>query len=70
MIYLKALAIIIAASIAVALIAWFFAVPAKAQQCGIMPIKPITPIGCRDLMPMCVCDQSGMSCHWQWVCVR
>ncbi len=48
----------------------FWTASAEAQQCGIMPIKPITPIGCRDLAPMCVCDLHGLSCHWQWVCVR
>ncbi|MGA2905459.1 MAG: ATP-dependent Clp protease proteolytic subunit [Candidatus Korobacteraceae bacterium] len=38
-------------------------------SCGIVPIKPIPPIGCKDLRPECVCDSSGNNCHWEWVCV-
>jgi len=37
-----------------------FVVPAKpicaSGSCGIVPIKPIPPLGCRDLEPQCVCD--------------
>jgi hypothetical protein len=39
-------------------------------SCGIVPIKPIPPIGCKDLEPQCVCDQHGQNCHWTWVCVK
>jgi hypothetical protein len=45
------------------------AVPCSAGQCGIVPIKPIPPIGCKDLTPVCVCDSNGTECHWEWVCV-
>lgn len=38
--------------------------------CGIVPIKPIVPIGCKDLRAECVCDASGQNCEWQWVCVK
>ena len=45
--------------------------PAFAQVgCGIVPIKPITPIGCKDLVAQCRCDSKGQNCHWEWVCVR
>lgn len=44
--------------------------PACAGDCGIVPIKPIAPIGCTDLKPECVCDQTGQKCYWRWVCVK
>jgi hypothetical protein len=37
--------------------------------CGIEPIKPIPPIGCRDTVARCVCDQRG-NCYWEWVCIK
>ena len=37
--------------------------------CGITPIKPIPPIGCKDLRPQCECDAYGHDCHIVWVCV-
>ena len=37
--------------------------------CGIKPIKPIPPIGCKDLLAECVCDNRGENCHWEWKCV-
>ena len=39
------------------------------EGCVILPIKPIPPIGCRDLAPQCVCDADGHDCHIEWVCV-
>lgn len=39
-------------------------------SCGIVPIKPIPPIGCRDLRPQCVCDGQGQNCYWTWICVK
>ena len=44
--------------------------PACAGNCGIKPIKPIPPIGCTDLVGVCVCDAQGQNCHWQWQCVE
>jgi len=41
---------------------------AAAANCVIQPIKPIPPIGCRDLIPRCVCSASGQ-CWWEWLCV-
>lgn len=38
-------------------------------QCGFVPLKPIPPIGCKDLIPQCVCNSSGQ-CWWEWICVR
>lgn len=40
----------------------------RAGSCGIVPIKPIPPIGCKDLRPECVCSANGNDCHWEWVC--
>jgi|GEM_PF-6241741 len=37
-------------------------------QCAIRPIKPIPPIGCKDVTPECVSDSNGKS-HWNWICV-
>jgi hypothetical protein len=44
--------------------------PACAGQCGIKPIKPIPPIGCKDMVAECSCDASGRNCSWRWVCVK
>lgn len=41
----------------------------SAAGCGIVPIKPIPPIGCKDLKPECVCDSTGQKCSWVWKCV-
>ena len=32
-----------------------------AGGCGIKPIKPIPPIGCKDLVAQCRCDSSGQN---------
>lgn len=37
-------------------------------QCAIQPIKPIPPLGCKDLTPQCVADNSGHA-YWTWACV-
>jgi len=38
--------------------------------CGNPPIiKPNPPIGCRDLVPQCVCNSRGR-CWWEWICVQ
>jgi len=47
----------------------FATIPLAMGQCAIRPIKPIPPIGCKDLTPQCVSDSNGES-HWNWVCVR
>ena len=43
---------------------------ASTQGCGVLPVKPVVPIGCKDLTPQCVCDAAGKNCAWQWVCVK
>lgn len=43
-------------------------VPLAIGQCVIRPIKPIPPIGCKDVTPECVSDSNGKS-HWNWICV-
>lgn len=43
---------------------------ASADGCGLLPLKPLPPLGCRDLEPVCECDASGRNCSWRWVCVR
>ena len=39
-----------------------------SAQCAIKPIKPIPPLGCKDLTPQCVSDSNGQS-YWTWICV-
>ena len=46
----------------------FSAAPVLMGQCAIQPIKPIPPIGCKDVTPQCVSESNGQS-HWNWVCV-
>lgn len=43
---------------------------AVCESCGIVPIAPIPPIGCKSMRPVCVCDSSGKKCVWQWQCVK
>ncbi len=44
---------------------------ARAQMgCGLLPLKPLVPLGCRDLKPLCQCDKDGKNCVWVWVCVK
>jgi hypothetical protein len=38
--------------------------------CGIVPVKPVIPIGCKDLKPECSCDSNGQNCTYNWVCVK
>lgn len=42
----------------------------RAQGCGIEPpeVKPVTPVGCKDVYHACTCDNQG-NCRWTWVCV-
>jgi len=44
---------------------------AEAAGCGIQPIKPIPPIGCKDLVAQCECvrTRQGLVCQWVWTCV-
>lgn len=39
-------------------------------DCGLTPLKPLPPLGCDDLAPVCICDSRGERCRWEWVCVR
>lgn len=41
-----------------------------ASGCGLVPLKPLVPLGCKDLRPECVCDSKGENCHWEWICVK
>jgi len=43
---------------------------ARAQSgCGVTPVKPVRPVGCKDLVAQCQCDDRGR-CRWVWVCVK
>lgn len=43
-----------------------------AQSCGIQPLKPLTPLGCRDLRAECACETTptGMKCGYKWICEK
>ena len=44
--------------------------PVNAQSgCGLKPLKPLVPLGCKDLVAECRCDSQGRNCRWEWVCV-
>jgi hypothetical protein len=43
--------------------------PAAANGCGLAPLPPLPPIGCRAMRPTCICDALG-NCHWEYECVR
>ncbi len=38
--------------------------------CGLIPLKPLVPLGCQDLTAVCVCDNRGQNCYWQWICTK
>jgi Sel1 repeat len=46
----------------------FSALEFAAAQCAIKPIKPIPPLGCKDVTPQCVTTSNGQS-YWTWICV-
>ena len=37
--------------------------------CGLPPLKPLVPLGCKDLVLKCQCDRYGQNCIWVWECV-
>ena len=41
-----------------------------ATGCGLLPLKPLIPLGCKDLTPVCTCDEKGKNCKWLWQCVK
>jgi hypothetical protein len=38
--------------------------------CGVVPVKPVVPVGCKDLVAECVCDDKGHNCKYVWKCVK
>ena len=61
------------AIIATALGALVLLTPARSQSygnCGFRPLKPLLPLGCTDLVPVCECDARGNHCGWRWICVQ
>lgn len=42
---------------------------ALAADCSLPPLPPIPAIGCREMIPECVCDSVG-HCHWIFRCVK
>ena len=37
--------------------------PRVSASCGVKPVKPVVPVGCKDLLPQCG------SRGWEWICV-
>ena len=66
----KLMLLIPAAALAAALLMAPSPVCASASGCGLKPLKPLTPMGCKDLVAQCRCDSRGQNCRWEWVCVR
>jgi hypothetical protein len=46
----------------------FSALGFAPAQCAIKPIKPVPPVGCKDVTPQCVTNSNGQS-YWTWICV-
>jgi hypothetical protein len=42
---------------------------ALAAGCGVAPKPPAAPLGCKSMLPTCVCDMKG-DCHWEFICAR
>lgn len=55
--------------VALSLLAPLQVAPAAQNGCGLKPLKPLTPLGCKDLVARCVCDANGANCKYEWVCV-
>lgn len=51
------------------LIATLLASTAAMPQCTTRPLKPLIPLGCKDIRAICQCDENGQNCQWVWVCV-
>ena len=46
--------------------------PVCAQAgCSLTPLKPLLPLGCKDLIARCECEttDTGTTCRWVWDCV-
>jgi len=55
--------------VALALVAGSGPVCASGNGCGLKPLKPLPPLGCKDLVARCQCDAKGKNCVWVWDCV-
>lgn len=67
---MKALLLTIpAAALAVALLTTSAPICTGQSGCGLKPLKPLPPLGCKDLVAVCRCDSRGQNCRWEWVCV-
>lgn len=44
----------------------------SAASCAIEPpsVKPVPPVGCKDMIHECICNSQGQNCQWVWVCVK
>jgi hypothetical protein len=58
-------------AVASAALVLFGAMPeAQCSDCGLKPLKPLKPLGCKDIIPQCVCNEDGDNCRWAWICVK
>jgi hypothetical protein len=57
--------------ISIALLLATFA--AFGDSCVIEPVKPVPPVGCKDLRAQCECtknDDGTKTCRWRWICIK
>ena len=67
---MKRLVLIIMVMVLAILASGMLSTPVTAQSgCGLKPLKPLRPLGCKDLVAECRCDSQGKNCRWEWVCV-
>ena len=48
---------------------WQPATPQMGCAAQLQPLKPLTPLGCADTSPACLCNPAGTSCYRAWACV-
>ena len=45
---------------------------ASQSGCGLPPLKPLPPLGCKDLVARCQCVETAdgdLNCDWVWDCI-
>jgi hypothetical protein len=41
---------------------------ALAEDCGIAPVTPVPPVGTSQCTAICMCNEDGERCHWEFSC--
>jgi hypothetical protein len=37
-------------------------------SCGLPPLPPLPPLGTEECVPVCICDEHGVECRWEFQC--